>query len=129
MLQLLLYTSHLHHLGKGKGAFLYSVVVSPGLYTSPPGRPVPLHFTPSPWQTCSFQHQLNMSGKNSATLQLLRIGYSLKYPLPSIARYSVIQLSELEQGGVDEIVQSLKQQQDDSNPYSLDRESDVLISV
>ena len=36
-----------------------------------------LHFTP--WQTCSFQHQLDFSGKQSATLQLLRVDSLFKY--------------------------------------------------
>ena len=49
-----------------------------------------LHFTP--WQTCSFQGHLNFFGKYSATLQLLREGYSFTYPplsvLPGTHLYS-----------------------------------------
>ena len=41
-----------------------------------------LHFTP--WQTCSFQGHLNFFGKYSATLQLLREGYSFIYPSLSV---------------------------------------------
>ena len=36
-----------------------------------------LHFTP--WQTCSFQRQRYLSGKHSATLQLLREDYLCTY--------------------------------------------------
>ena len=50
-----------------------------------------------PRQTCSFQHQLDFSGKHSATLQLLHKDYLFTYPPLSIARYSFIQLNELEQ--------------------------------
>ena len=43
-------------------------LADPFLYTLPPGRPVPLHFTPwqtrsctlYPWQTHSFQHQYRL---------------------------------------------------------------------
>ena len=49
-----------------------------------------LHFTP--WQTCSFQSHINFFGKYSATLQLLREGYSFTYPplsvLPGTHLYS-----------------------------------------
>ena len=41
-----------------------------------------------PWQTCSFRHQLDFSGKHSAMLQLLQEDYSL-------ARYSNLQPIEL----------------------------------
>ena len=44
-----------------------------------------LHFTP--WQTCSFQGHLNFFGKYSATLQLLREGYSFTYAPLSVATW------------------------------------------
>ena len=47
------------------------------------------------WQTYSFRHQLNFSGKHSTALQLLCGNYSLTFPLQFIAKYSFIQLSEL----------------------------------
>ena len=53
-----------------------------------------LHFS-SPWQTCSFRHQLELSGKHSAMPQLLRRVYSLTLPTLSINRYSFIQQSVL----------------------------------
>ena len=37
-----------------------------------------LHFTP--WQTYSFQHHCDFSGKHSAMLQLLHEDYSFRYP-------------------------------------------------
>ena len=46
--------------------------------------------------------------------------YLFTYPPRSIARHSFIQLSELRQRGVNEIVQALIQQQEDSNPGPLD---------
>ena len=56
-----------------------------------------LHFTP--WQTCSFRHQLGFSGTHSAMLQLLCKYYSLTFPPLSIARYSFIQLRQLGRHG------------------------------
>ena len=82
----------------GKGMFLYSAVSSHWdcserftlhpladlfLYTSTPGRPVPLHFIP--WQTCSLQHQLDFSRKHSAMLQLLHKDYSFTHISLSVA--------------------------------------------
>ena len=61
-----------------------------------------LHFTP--WSTCSFQRHLDFSGKHSATLQLLREDYSFRYPPLSVARYSLIQLSELWQPGFSRLI-------------------------
>ena len=68
-----------------------------------------LHFTP--WQTCSFRHQLDFSGKHSAMLQLLRKDFSLTFPALTIARYSFKQLSELGRRGENENGQASKQQQ------------------
>ena len=54
-----------------------------------------------PWQTCSFRHQLGFSGKHSSdaviTRKFLRATTkSLPFLPLSIARYSFIQLSQLE---------------------------------
>ena len=50
-----------------------------------------------PWQTCSIKPQLiNFSAKLPAMLQLMREWCSYKYPPLSIARYSIMHLSELE---------------------------------
>ena len=86
-------------------------------------------YPPPPRQTCSFQRQLDFSGKHSATFQLLHEDYSFTYPPLSIARCSFIQLSELRQCGVNEIAQALKQQPEDSKPGSLDCVSAVLTSA
>ena len=56
-----------------------------------------LHTFCPPWQTCSFRHQLGFSGKHSSHGQQLRTKTkSLTCPPLSIARYSFIQLSQLE---------------------------------
>ena len=52
-----------------------------------------LHFTP--WQTCSFRHQLDVSGKHSGHAAIRREDYSLTFPPLYVARFSFIQLSEL----------------------------------
>ena len=83
-----------------------------------------LHFTP--WQTCSFRHQVDFSGKHSAMLQLLHEDYSLTFPPLSITRYSSIQLSELGHCGENENAQASKQQRRDSNAGSLDRMPGIL---
>ena len=76
-----------------------------------------LHFTP--WQTCSFQGHLKFFGKYSATLQLLREGYSFTYPplsvLPGTHLYS-----ELWQRGVIKLAKGSKRPQWDLKPGSLD---------
>ena len=81
------------------------------LHTSPP---------PPPRRNCSFQRQLDFSGKLSATLQLLRGDYSFTYPPLSIPWYSFIQLGELWQLGVNGIAKTSKLQQEESNPGYLD---------
>ena len=52
-----------------------------------------LHFTP--WQTCSFLHQLRFSGKHSSQAAIAHEDYSLIFQPLSIARYSFIKLREL----------------------------------
>ena len=58
---------------------------------------------------------------SSHMLQLMREGCSCTYPSLSIARYSFIQLSELEQCRVKKLAQG-----QDSNPGSRNRESEAL---
>ena len=48
----------------------------------------PVRFTLHPGQTCSFRHQLDLSGKRSSTLQLLCDDYSFIFLPMSIVRYS-----------------------------------------
>ena len=43
------------------------------------------HFTP--WQTCSFRHQFDFSGKHFSHSAITHEGYSLTFPPPFIARY------------------------------------------
>ena len=52
-----------------------------------------LQFTP--WQTYSFRHQLNFSGKHSSHAAITREYYSLTFPPLYVAGHSVIQPSEL----------------------------------
>ena len=49
-----------------------------------------MHFTlrRRPWQTCSFRHQLDVSGKHPSHAAMTREDYSLIFPPPSIARFS-----------------------------------------
>ena len=77
-----------------------------------------LHFTP--WQTCSIRHHHNVSGKHASShmLQLMGQGCSYTYPPLSIARYSFIQLSKLEQCRVKKLAQGLNTAAQDLNPGS-----------
>ena len=59
-------------------------------------------------------------------LQLMREDCSYTYPPLSIARYSFIQLSELEQCRVKKLVQGFNTAAQDSNPGSRSRESEAL---
>ena len=59
-------------------------------------------------------------------LQLMREGGSYTHPPLSIARYSFIQLSELEQCRVTKLAQGFNTAAQDSNPGSLSRESEAL---
>ena len=63
---------------------------------------------------------------SSHMLKLMREGCSYTYPPLSIARYSFIQLSELEQCRVNKIAQSFNTAGQNSNPGSCSRESEVL---
>ena len=63
---------------------------------------------------------------SSHTLQLMREGCSYTYPPLSIARYSFIQLSGLEQCRVKILAQGFNTAAQDSNTDPLSRESDAL---
>ena len=63
---------------------------------------------------------------SSHMLQLMREGCSHTYPPLSIARYSFIQLSELEQCRVKKLAQGFNATAQDSNPGSRSRESEIL---
>ena len=63
---------------------------------------------------------------SSHMLQLMREGCSYTYPPLSIARYSFIQLSELEQCRVKQLVQYFNTAAQDSNQVSRSRESETL---
>ena len=60
-------------------------------------------------------------------LQLKREGCSYIYPPLSMARYSIIQLSELEQCRVKKLAQGFNTAAQDSNPGSRSRESEALL--
>ena len=77
------------------------------LFTQTPSRPL--------WEASSHM------------LQLMREGCSYTYPPLSIARYSFIQLSELEQCRVEkELAHGFNTAAQDSNPGSRSRESEAL---
>ena len=59
-------------------------------------------------------------------LYLMRGECSFTYPQLSIARYSFIQLNELEQCRVKELAQGFNTAAQDSNPGSRSRESEAL---
>ena len=59
-------------------------------------------------------------------LQIIREGCSYTYPPLSIARYSFIQLSELEQCGVKTLAQDFNTVAQDSNPGSRSRKFETL---
>ena len=63
---------------------------------------------------------------SSHMLQLMREGCSYTYPLLSIARYSFIQLSELEQCRVTKLAQGFNTAAQDLNLGSRSRESEAL---
>ena len=69
---------------------------------------------------------LEASNHNKIMLQLMREGCSYTYPPLSIARYSFIELSELEQCGVKQLAQVFNTVAQDSNPDSRGQESEAL---
>ena len=56
------------------------------------------------WSTCSIERHLDLCRKHAAVLQLLRELFAQKYKLQSVAMYSFIQLSKLEQCRVNELI-------------------------
>ena len=63
---------------------------------------------------------------SSHMVQLMHEGCSYTYPPLSIARYSFIQLSELEQCRVKKLAQGFNTAAEDSNPGPLSQESEAL---
>ena len=63
---------------------------------------------------------------SSHMLQLMREGCSYTYPPLSMASYSVIQLSELEQCRVKQLAEGFNTAAQDSNPGSRSRDSEAL---
>ena len=80
------------------------------------------------WQTCSLDQtpSRHLWEASSHMLQLMREGCSYTYPPLSIARYSLIQLSELEQCRVKKLALGFNTAAQDSNPGSLSWESKAL---
>ena len=103
-----------------KGKFLYSAASSPqdsskhftlyliltDLFTQTPSRLL--------WEASSHM------------LQLMCEGYSYTYPPLSVARYSCIQLSELEQRRANKLAQGFNTAAQVSNPDPISRESEAL---
>ena len=89
---------------------------------------VTLHFTQCRPKTCSFRHQLDFYGKHSSHAAITLEDYSFTVPPLSIARYSLIQLTELGRCGENENSQPKLRNgnRGDSNPGSLDGESGIL---
>ena len=83
---------------------------------------IALHFTSLFTQTPSRL----LWDESSHMLQLMREGCSYTYPPLSIARYSFIQLSKLEQCRVNNLPQGFNTAAQDSNPGSRSRESEAL---
>ena len=63
------------------------------------------------WQTCSFRHQLDFSGKHSSHAAIRREDYTFTFPPPPIAIYSFIQMSGLGHRGENENALTLKRLQ------------------
>ena len=95
---------------KSKGKFLYSTVSNPQDCSK-------RFYTLLLWQTCSIRHHLNFSRKHPA------ICYNLCCPPLSIARYSFIQLSELEQCRVKKLAEGFNTAAQDLSPLSQESES------
>ena len=97
-----------------KGKFLYSIQSS---------GPFEALYTLLPRQICSLRHHRGFSGKHPAitTTNARRLLIHIRYPQLSIARYSFIQLSELEQCRVKKLAQGFNTAAQDSNPGSRSR--------
>ena len=102
-----------------KGKFLYSAVSSP----QDRSKRFTLYFTDRPVHSDTNSASL---GSISHMLQLMHEGCSYPYPPLSIARYSFIQLSELEQCRVKKLAQGFSTAAQDSNLGSRSQESEAL---
>ena len=102
-----------------KGKFLYSAV------SSPRDRSKRLHFTSLTDLFTQTPYRLLWEA-SSHMLELMREGCSYTYPPLSIARYSFIQLSELEQCRVKKLAQGFNPAAQDFNPGSCSRKSEAL---
>ena len=79
------------------------------------------------WQTCSFWHQLDFSGKHSGHATLTREDYSFTFPPPSIASthlYSWVNWGIVEKMKIPKLWNG---REGYSNPGSLDCESGILL--
>ena len=87
---------------------------------------ITLHFTP--WQSCSFRHQLDFSGKHSNHAAITRNDYSLTFPSPSHSQILIHTAEWI--WGIMERTKMHKLRNGnkwDSNPGSLDCESGILL--
>ena len=110
---------HLKGKQKGKGKFLYSVVSIP----QDRWKRFTLYFPDRHVHSDTISACLEAS---SHMLQLMREGFSYKYPPLSIVRYSFIQLSELEQCRGKKLAQGFNTATQDSNPGSCSWETKAL---
>ena len=83
-------------------------------------------FTPHPWLTCCFRHQLDFSGKHSSPAAITSQYFSFIFPPLSIAKYSIIRRSQLGHCGENNNAQIRNGSKEYSNPGSLDCDSGIL---
>ena len=102
---------------KGKGKFLYSAVSSPQDHS----KRFTLYFPDRPVQSDTISASLG-----SIQPHLMGEGCLYTYPPLSIARYSFIKLSELEQCRVKKLAQGFKTTAQHSNLCSRIRQSEAL---
>ena len=110
-------SDHRTYLKRHKGKFLYRAV------SSPQNRS--MRFTSLTDQFTQTQSRLLWEAPNHM-LQLMREGCSYTFPSLSIARYSFIQLSELEQRRVKKLAHVFNTAAQDSNPGSRSGEYEAL---
>ena len=103
-----------------KGKFLYSAVSSPQDHS----KLFTVYFPDRPVQSDTISASLGSI--QSYMLQLMRKGCSYTYPPLSVARYSFIQLSELEQCRVKKPAQGFNTTAQDLNLGTRSRESEAL---
>ena len=109
-----------HFLVKSKGKFLHSAVSN----HQDCSKHFTLYFPDRPVQSDTISTSLG-SIQPYATINARRLLVHI-YPPLSIARYSFIQLSELEQFRVKKLAQGFNTAAHDSNPGSRNRESEAL---